>query len=117
MPIEQLTPPEAQAAMEETEGSVYLDVRTVGEHETGHPEVHSMYRLPRDRNLLSAPKARHEASGPESARRAGLRPPLVNPNQKNSCLSGMRTIGTSSQCGEAFFKVLPQGQGMAWYRI
>lgn len=38
MPITQLEPKEAKAALDETDGSVYLDVRTEMEFAQGHPE-------------------------------------------------------------------------------
>ncbi len=37
MPIRQLTPPEAQALLAADPAAVYLDVRTAGEYDAGHP--------------------------------------------------------------------------------
>ena len=38
MPIKQVTPPEAKAALDANPGAVYLDVRTEMEFAMGHPE-------------------------------------------------------------------------------
>ena len=38
MPIQQMNPPEAKAAIDENPEAVYLDVRTEMEFEQGHPE-------------------------------------------------------------------------------